>query len=234
MGALVGLAQPECAQQKNPQLPMPAAATIRKVVFATVVLIWGVSIFYGARVLMQYETAAGKPGEPPSMWPQASRLQRTAGKFTLVMMAHPDCPCTRANVKELEQLSIRLAGRLDAFVVFRKPEASRDDVSSSVLWKTAAAIPGVTVRHDAAGDETRRFQAWVSGQTMLYGPDGDLIFSGGLTNARRIEGYSYGEEQIIRIVNGASGGPVNTPVFGCSLHDPGEKELSEEPSWKKR
>jgi hypothetical protein len=163
MGALVGLARPECTQQTNPKPPMRTAATIRKAVFATVVLIWGASIFYGARVLMQYETGAGKPGEPPSKWPQASRLQRAAGKFTLVMMAHPDCPCTRAGVKELEQLSVRLAGRLDAFVVFRKPEASRDDVSSSVLWKTVAAIPGVTVWHDAPGDETRRFQSWVSG-----------------------------------------------------------------------
>jgi hypothetical protein len=214
---------------------MPAAGTIRKAVFAAIILIWGASIFYGARVLLQYETGEGKPGQPPSRWPAASSLQRSAGRFTLVMAAHPDCPCTRAGVKELEQLTAGLAGRLDAFVVFRKPEASHEDISSSLLWKTAAAIPGIQVRHDANGEEIERFQAWVSGQTMLYDREGRLVFSGGITNARGLEGYSRGEQEIIRIVTGRSvAGVATTAVFGCSLHDPDSEELSKEPSWKKR
>ena len=80
-----------------------------------------------------------------------------------------------------------------------------------------------------------RDPAWLITQTTgLRGwersADGTRFrWSGGLASF-----FVPSEEQIIRIVNGASGGPVNTPVFGCSLHDPGEKELSEEPSWKKR
>jgi hypothetical protein len=213
---------------------MPTAATIRKAIFAAVVLLWSASVFYGARVLLRYETGPGEPGRPPSSWPRNTRLARTTGKFTLVMLAHPDCPCTRAGMKELEQLMARLRGRVNTFVVFRKPEQRQDEAESSALWRTAAAIPGVTVSHDTAGEETRRFGARVSGQAMLYNPEGELVFSGGLTNGRGREGYSRGEDLILQLVNGAGKGPAEAPVFGCSLYDPDENQLIEESSWKKR
>src|SRR5262249_51116753 len=138
---------------------MPTPATLRKAIFTAVVLLWGVSVFYGARVLLRYETGAGEPGQPPSSWPRTTRLARSEGRFMLVMLAHPDCPCTRAGMKELEQLMARVGSKMDTFVVFRKPEQRQEEAESSALWKTAAAIPGVTVSHDTAGEETRRFGA---------------------------------------------------------------------------
>lgn len=185
-------------------------------------------------MLLEYETRPGKAAKAPSQWPAGSSIVRPSGKFTLVMLAHPDCPCSRASLAELEQLMARLQERLVAFVVFRKPGAGAEEVQASDLWKTAAAIPGVTVVYDGNGSEIERFGSSVSGQTVLYDTAGRLAFSGGITAGRGHQGYSAGEDAVIRSVNGDVRAAVRTPVFGCSLYDPDTGQLQEEKAWKKR
>jgi hypothetical protein len=213
---------------------MSAASTIRNLAIAGASLVWGGAIVYGARILLQYENAPGEPGKPPVSWPSLSRIERQAGRYSLVLLAHPDCPCTRASIAGLERLATRLPGKLDMAVIFRKPGAGAEEVRASSLWKRAAAVPGVRVSHDGSGDETRRFGALVSGQTALYDGEGRLVFSGGLTRARGHEGASPGEDLVISAVTGAGTQSGHAPVFGCALNDPGEKQLREEPSWKRR
>jgi hypothetical protein len=60
------------------------------------------------------------------------------------------------------------------------------------------------------------------------------VFAGGLTSARGREGASAGTEAVLLRVGGNSHAPANSPVFGCSLHDPDAKELKEDSSWQKR
>jgi hypothetical protein len=150
------------------------------------------------------------------------------------MLAHPNCPCTRASLAELEILLAKLQGKLSAFVVFSKPEAGMAEVQRSELWKKAAAMPDVSVVYDGQGVETRKFGGQVSGQTMLYDPAGRLVFSGGITSARGHQGDNTGMDAVISLVRGDAGAPGRTPVFGCSLHNPDATELREGSLWKKQ
>jgi hypothetical protein len=212
----------------------PGMTGPRRALLAVAGLAWVSAILFGARTLWNYETGPGEAGRAPSVWPSRSSIVPSPGRFTLVMLAHPDCPCTGASLVELERLMGRAQPRINAFVVFGKPGTSRADIEASSLWTNAAQIPGVTVQYDGSGAEARIFGAAVSGQTMLYRPDGRLAFSGGITLSRGHQADNPGEESVIRIVNGDSQESAGSPVFGCSMRDPTEQELKAEPSWQKR
>jgi hypothetical protein len=147
------------------------------------------------------------------------------------MLAHPNCPCTRASVAELDILMARLQGKLNGFVVFSKPEASADEVKISGLWKAAARIPDVFVVYDERGTETERFGGQVSGETMLYDRDGRLVFSGGITSGRGHQGDNAGLEAVVLKVSGGANAQIRVPAFGCSLRNPPAEEKN---SWTKQ
>jgi hypothetical protein len=219
--------------------PSPSKTALSRGILGRVLLIacgllWASGIFFGAKTMLNYETAPASPGTPSVWWPLHTAIPRPQDQFTLVMFAHPDCPCTRASLAELEIVKASLPGFLrDSFVVFSKPGSTAAEALASELWKKAASIPGVTVLWDGHAVETERFGARVSGQTLLYDREGRLVFSGGLTSVRGHQGDNLGVDAVIRRVKGDSTAPAQFPVFGCSLHDPGADALSEDPSWKK-
>lgn len=201
-----------------------------RVLLAVTGVLWGTLIVAGTRAVLNYENAAGTPGTPPSSWPSASRLVRSSGKFTLVMLAHPNCPCTRASLVELEALMSRFQGRLAAIVLFSRPQIRESEVQASELWNRASTIPGVSVLFDEAR-EVELFKGYVSGQTMLFNPSGELAFSGGITKARGYQGSNDGSEAVSRIIDSGAG-RARAPVFGCALQNPSARTLSEDSSWK--
>jgi hypothetical protein len=205
-----------------------------RVLVASAVVVWAAIVLVGARTLLQYEGTPGIQGTPPSRWPSDSRIVRPKGVFALVMLAHPNCPCTRASLAELEIVMTHLQGRLDAFVLFGKPGGNAAEVRSSGLWKKAASIPGVSTLYDHDAAEAERFGGQVSGQTMLYDLEGRLVFRGGITSGRGHQGYNDGVDAVIRRVSGSLDASSHAPVFGCTLHDPSAKMLREESSWKKQ
>jgi hypothetical protein len=93
-----------------------------------------------------------------------------------------------------------LPERLKTVIVFSKPEADPAKVRESALWKRAATMPGASVFFDQGGEETARFGARVSGQTLLYDPEGRLGFSGGITAASGHEGDSYGAAALVALI----------------------------------
>ena len=201
-------------------------------IFAAAVFLWLVLILSGAHALLRYESTPGAPGTPPSLWPSHTGIVRPPDKFTLVMLSHPDCPCTRASLAELERVVARTQGQLVGFIVFSKPESSRAEIESSDLWHAASRIPGITPVDDQRGTASQSFHGYVSGQTMLYDPAGRLIFSGGITSGRGHQGDNAGAEAVIRRVNGDGQAPKATAVFGCALHNPNDQTAKEDPSWR--
>ncbi|MEX2304044.1 MAG: hypothetical protein WD733_24070 [Bryobacterales bacterium] len=61
-----------------------------------VALAWTIAVGLGMTRLLEYENTAAPAGVVASHWPETSSLARRAGRPTLVMLAHPRCPCTRA------------------------------------------------------------------------------------------------------------------------------------------
>lgn len=200
---------------------------LRPAGFVMLGLLWISVVAGGLEAITRYEYTPGTAAGAPANWPSASRIARQEGRFTLVLFAHPECPCTRASLAELGRLLTRLEGRVNTSIQFRKPGMELEEARATPLWRTAAGISGVALALDDAGEQMRVFGAAVSGQAMLYDPSGRLVFSGGITGARGHEGANAGIEAVERFVLGraAQGSPLRTPVFGCSLLTPSSGEL---------
>lgn len=187
---------------------------------------WLLATCAGAWVLSNYENAAGREGEALSQWPADAKITIQTNQPVLIMFAHPQCPCTRASVDELNRLMAQCAGKVTAHVFFYHPDGLPKDWTQSGLWKSAAAIPGVQVHPDPDGQEARRFGAESSGHVVLYDAHGSLIFHGGITSARGHAGDNVGENVIIALLRGAKTSLKETPVFGCGLLDKTERVAS--------
>ena len=83
------------------------------------------------KVLYDHQGSAGAAAAAPQTWPSASGIERDPQRPTLVMLAHPRCPCTRASLEELAVLMTRLGGRLDAHVLFVKPSGTSAGLSGA-------------------------------------------------------------------------------------------------------
>ena len=168
-------------------------------------------------ILRRYSNTPGQPAKPPADWPTSAPVQRGIGRATLLMFAHPNCPCSRASIGELALVMARLQEKLDANVFFYIPIEEANTWARTDLWHTANSIPGVHVMEDRDGAFAARVGAFTSGQTLLYNPGGQLVFNGGITAARGHSGDNNGRRAIIALLQGETLEQNVTPVFGCSL-----------------
>lgn len=200
--------------------------TRAKTIFTTALFAtaWITALSFGARALLSYESAPGPTGPVPASWPLDSRVALAPHGKTLVMLAHPRCPCTRASINELAKIMACVQGKAQAYVLFLKPQGTGPDWDDTDLRRSAAQIPGVTVLTDVDGAEARRFGGKTSGHTLLYDATGRLLFSGGITESRGHAGGNAGESCIISLVNNHTAKRSSTFVFGCSLNGPSQKE----------
>lgn len=183
------------------------------------VVLWTAGVGVGGTLLWKYAATAGAAAIPPERWPTRSAIAREAGRATLVMLAHPRCPCTRASLAELAVLMDRIGAQARAHVLFVQPRgvAADDDWAKTALWRSAAAIPGVTVHADTGGAEAALFQAVTSGQVVAYDASGKLVFSGGITGARGHEGDNVGLMRALARISGRRADRDESKVFGCAL-----------------
>lgn len=188
----------------------------RLILFATGAL-WLSLIGTGMWFLVNYEGNPGVAATAPTRWPADSGIRRAADRPTLVMLAHPHCPCTRASIGELSRLMTQAKGRVTAHVLFVKPAGFSEGWEQTDLLTSAAAIPGVFVVRDDEGVEASRFRAATSGQTMLYDAGGMLLFNGGMTSARGHAGDNAGRAAIVSLLSTGEAQQKETPVYGCPL-----------------
>lgn len=193
---------------------------IRRIAFSLFVCLWLAAVCFGVGLLWSYNHAAGAQSAPPEHWPEGTSIDRNAGGDTLVMLAHPKCPCTRASLEELSKLMTSCKGRLTVHVLFVTPSASASDWPKTDLWTSASSIPGVTVSIDRDGRKASQFGALTSGQVVLYDASGKLLFSGGITQSRGHAGDNAGRSAIESLVNRGTAEAGNSLVFGCPLFDP--------------
>ena len=184
-------------------------------------LLWSIAIATGWVTLLRYdyETRPHESRPVPARWPTSSKIERDHDRATLVMFAHPRCPCTRASIGELALLMAHCQGRLRAHVMFFRPVGASDAGAKTDLWWSAAAIPGVTVAQDDGGAEARRFHVATSGHTLLYGARGELLLSGGITASRGHSGDNAGRGAVFALLHDGVADRKETPAFGCSLRD---------------
>jgi hypothetical protein len=171
-------------------------------------------------VLFYYSNEPGPAATPPKHWPDSTRLHRESGLPTLLMFAHPHCPCTRASLGELAKIMRSCQGRVTSHVLMVLPQGMPEGWEKTDLWESAAAIPGVAVDCDFAGTEAKRFGAGTSGAVLLYNTTGELMFDGGITGARGHAGDNAGRSTIVSLLSEGRADRHRTFVFGCPLFDP--------------
>jgi hypothetical protein len=179
--------------------------------------LWLSAIAVGLGALAWYDNAPAELANVPAAWPSESQLHLGEQGQTLVLFAHPRCPCTRSTLSELEKLVAHCQQKVTPWIVFFKPDGETDDWARTDLWNTASAIPGAHVMCDEGGREARLFQATTSGQTLLYDASGKLQFNGGITFARGHAGDNAGRTAIESYCAGDAPGYGATPIFGCSI-----------------
>jgi hypothetical protein len=186
----------------------------------TAAAVWLVGAVAGLWVLWAYENRPGESAKSSGHWPTETRLARAPEQPTLVLLAHPQCTCTRASLAELAEVLGRVRTPPKTYVLFLKPSQFVDGWEKTDLWRTASSLPNVTVVRDDDGREAAHFGAVTSGQTLLYDARGTLIFSGGITSARGHAGDNEGRSALIALLDHKAPSRRATSVFGCSLFAP--------------
>jgi len=189
--------------------------------------LWILTVGAGMRAVISHAYTPGLGAEAPERWPANARIQPERDRATLIMLAHPQCPCTRASLGELALLMARLRGRLTAHVLFYQPEQLPSGWTRSDLWDQASSIPGVIAAWDPGGAEAQLFGGATSGQVLVYDPRGRLLFSGGITASRGHSGDNLGRSAIVSAVTSSIIERRRTPVFGCSLLNVSPRRLQQ-------
>lgn len=181
-------------------------------------ILWIVAAGSGFTILARYESTPGNRGSVPGHWPVQSRITRQPGARTLVLFAHPRCPCTKASIKELKYLMEHQPSQnLDVHILFYNPKDQTDAWSQTELWRTASEIKNVKVELDHNQSEAELFQVKTSGHILVYDSRGELCFSGGITGGRGRAGENAGREGLLALLRNGSTLVGSPPVFGCSL-----------------
>jgi hypothetical protein len=191
-----------------------AKALLIRIVFC---LLWLLAVSTGFVVILNHQNASGHIGITPPHWPGGTKITLAHDRATLIMFAHPRCPCTQASIEELNRLLARSQGRVAAQVLFFRPGNLPADWAQTRSWRNAAAIPGVTVQEDPDGALARLFGAETSGYVLLYDTRGQLLFHGGITGSRGHAGDNAGENAVAACLAGQAEGLGQTRVFGCPL-----------------
>lgn len=203
-----------------PTGPTSAGMRVRRLFPVVIVAVWLPVVAGGLIALWNYSTAPGAAGNPSINWPTASHIPHSPDAMNLVMVVHPQCPCSRASIGELAVLMAHARERVQTWVIFVRPPGFDGYWAETDLWRGAKAIPGVTTVLDD-GREAHQFGAETSGETLLYDGKGHLLFAGGVTGARGHFGDNAGLQAVLdRVEDPQAHRVASAAVYGCPLFAP--------------
>jgi hypothetical protein len=191
----------------------------RPLVLAVLILaaaLWAGTVAAAFEAIRRFETTPGEAAAAPRLWPAASRVARTNGSWSLVMLIHPHCSCSRASVKELEAILEQAPRSLQTSVLVYRPADAKRGWEQTDVYDAAKRLHRTRVVIDRDGAEAAAFGGFTSGQTFLYDERGRLRFAGGVTSLRGHAGLNSGRADVIRIASKRSGSGSH-PVFGCAI-----------------
>ncbi len=204
---------------------------------------WIVATGAGFAALARHQWTPGevKAGTRDITSLEGLRIPRGA-QGTIVLFAHPRCPCTPASLRALGDLTPADGwGRegLTLTVVFVRPAGARGEGWNDGRSRTLAReIRGATLL-DIDESQVRPLGVRTSGHVVGLDECGTLRLDGGITPGRGHEGESHGLSVLRALVKGdplAERGrtgldkqAARTEVFGCALMDEAEA-LAEHPA----
>jgi hypothetical protein len=179
-------------------------------------LVWAATVAAAYQAIRRFESTPGAAAVAHASWPSQSRVPRVDGAWTLVMLVHPHCSCSRASIKELEAVIEKAPRSVRTFVLVYRPREFPANWERGDVYDSAKRLRRAKVLIDDDGNEAARFGGFTSGQTFLYDAEGKLRFEGGITLLRGHAGLNSGRAGIIHIANTGTG-KGSHPVFGCAI-----------------
>ena len=176
-----------------------------------------VTLATGASIFHISMTRPGAAGVAPSKVSEYTGL-------TVMLFAHPECSCSTDSIRTLARLA-DMHG-INVTIYMSGPAASTPEWRRSTNARVALTEQGLGLAHDPHGTTAHRYGALTSGHTVVYDAKGTLVFQGGLTAARGAVGPSSGWKALDDILNGRPPETHSTPVFGCSLFNGSDREIS--------
>lgn len=185
--------------------------------------LWFAALIAGFAALTRYDLTPGSRGAVASD-PEGAHsripLARSDSSWTLVVFAHPECPCTGATLENVDRLAAENGDRLEVRIVIVPISDSAAGGSGRNVARARELTRAEIVRDDS-GSIARSFGVATSGDALLFDPSGRLRFRGGLTDGRGHAGDGIGIASVRRWIlgSGVDHVPAETPVFGCPLFD---------------
>lgn len=179
-------------------------------------LVWAGTVVGAYRAIRLFETTPGAPAIARQAWPAATHVPRRAGSWSLVMLVHPHCSCSRASVQELAEIVEHAPRDLQTTVLVYRPHEMPAGWERTDVYDAATHVRRARVLVDADGAEASVFGGFTSGQTFLYDDRGELRFAGGITSLRGHTGFNRGSADVLRIASHREGTGTH-PVFGCAI-----------------
>lgn len=178
--------------------------------------LWIATIAAAYEAIRRFETTPGLPASAPRTWPAATVVPRAMGTWSLVMLVHPHCSCSRASVSELAEIIEHAPRGVQTTVLVYRPREMAAGWERTNVYDAATRLRRARVIVDHDGAEAQRFGGFTSGQTFLYDDKGALRYAGGVTSLRGHAGMNRGRADVIRIANERNGAGSH-PVFGCAI-----------------
>jgi hypothetical protein len=192
-------------------------------------VLWLVALVPAAAKLLHFEWTTGATGLAPSrLTPSLSKgVSQSDGREALLVVAiHPLCSCTRATLKELEDSAPtwKRPYRTTFLIYKAKPAIASDfDWHRAAYIREAQQALHAEVVEDINGEQAAKLGALTSGEVLLYSSADQqgsrrLLFSGGVTAGRGMEGENGGIASLEHSIN-APNTPTeaHAPVYGCGL-----------------
>ncbi|QDV47128.1 hypothetical protein Enr13x_70370 [Stieleria neptunia] len=205
----------------------------RPILLMTFVALFSMSAI-GFIQLTDYSSRPGRAGQAPRQLTDLALLEASwtgdvpgipLGEMpTLLVFYHPKCPCTAATVRVLERLQPRFKPTLRIIAVAYCPPDQDDAWIESRTTTALSNLTGTQTVIDRGGKLSEQFGALVSGHLLLYGADGRLTFSGGITPYRGHEGDSPSSLDLLRRINAPPDDCGQWAVFGCSIASDSETQ----------
>jgi hypothetical protein len=178
-------------------------------------LVWLGLLAGGSAWLLRYTFAVGKATVAPHVIP--SLLSPGASlRPQLFLALHPQCPCSRATVRELAKILRLVPGRTDVTVLAFAPVDAPEEWLEGRLIAECRKL-NCQIRPDPAGRLAASLGSLTSGRVVLYDKNGRLRYQGGITGSRGHEGDNAGEQAVIEILSGCRESHKSMPVFGCPI-----------------
>jgi hypothetical protein len=116
---------------------------LKSLFLGLLVCLWGLGLFVGIRSFEAYGRKEGQQGRFSLRWPNDSQITLShRERASIVMFIHPECPCSKASLEELDRILAKAPKRKpEVYAVFVVPKGWTDAANRSrrargeALWR---------------------------------------------------------------------------------------------------